>query len=747
MLPLPDLDDRTFEQMVDEARKMIPGLSPDWTDENYHDPGITFIELFAWLADMQQYYMNRIPDKNKKKFLKLLGMSFRDASPARADVTLGGVPRVCRLPAGTPLKAGRQPFETEESIVLLPLRPEKIIVMTDGKTSDFTSSNDQRGIFYYAFGREVRAGNRLYIGFDGPIPPNLDIGLTIQLFEDYPVLAEDGMADRMMIIPSGEVSWRYYGKHPSGGTPGWFPLPVTRDDTVHMCRSGRVYFKLPGAMEPMHIHPAGEKGRYWICCTVERGGYETPPRIDKIAVNTGTAVQYKTWSRVFSFSGNGMPGQVFELENYLSFTGAIHVQVRDEGGNWHPWLVEEDLSSRPGEAACVIRRDEHKISTILTFGDGKQGLIPPAGEDNIRLIAVEDTFKDERFLGMSTGLPHQVFPLPRGSVMPDGLLLQVGTRREAVGDYVWHDWEMVDDFDSSGPADRHYVLNRDTGEILFGDNEKGAIPSPSEDNNICIVSYRTGGGELGNVKEEEINQIDGAAVTMKGLSVSNWLPAGGGRERETLKDVDQKVHTELNRQHRAVTSGDYENIARATPGLRVARVRAIPLYDPGLQGYPKNTAPAQMTVVVVPYSEAKRPVPSPGFLQTVRLYLNRFRLVTTEMHVIPPEYVKIMVHAVVVVSPYSNVKVTRVTAFLEKILNPLGGTGGYDGWPFGRTVYKGDIFAAINNIDGVDYVKELWLHAEGAGARKDSSGGIQIPPHGLVYSGEHEIEIVSRDNL
>ena len=65
MLPLPNLDDQQFADILDDSIRMIPRISPKWTDINFHDPGVTFIELFAWLKEMQQYYMNQITDENK----------------------------------------------------------------------------------------------------------------------------------------------------------------------------------------------------------------------------------------------------------------------------------------------------------------------------------------------------------------------------------------------------------------------------------------------------------------------------------------------------------------------------------------------------------------------------------------------------------------------------------------------------------------------------------------------------------
>ena len=70
-LPLPNLDDKTFDVLIDEVTKLIPRQAAAWTDHNRHDPGMTLIELFGWLTEMQQYYLNRVRDENYLKFLKI----------------------------------------------------------------------------------------------------------------------------------------------------------------------------------------------------------------------------------------------------------------------------------------------------------------------------------------------------------------------------------------------------------------------------------------------------------------------------------------------------------------------------------------------------------------------------------------------------------------------------------------------------------------------------------------------------
>ena len=86
-LAAPNLDDRTFAQIVAEAKTLIPRYTPEWTDFNESDPGITLVQLFAWMTDMLIYRLNRVPDRNYVEFLRLLGIELQPAQPASVELT------------------------------------------------------------------------------------------------------------------------------------------------------------------------------------------------------------------------------------------------------------------------------------------------------------------------------------------------------------------------------------------------------------------------------------------------------------------------------------------------------------------------------------------------------------------------------------------------------------------------------------------------------------------------------------
>lgn len=71
-LPLPNLDDKAYPDLVEEAIARIPQLYEGWTDHNPSDPGITLIELFAWLTELSLYRVNQVPNENYRTFLQLL---------------------------------------------------------------------------------------------------------------------------------------------------------------------------------------------------------------------------------------------------------------------------------------------------------------------------------------------------------------------------------------------------------------------------------------------------------------------------------------------------------------------------------------------------------------------------------------------------------------------------------------------------------------------------------------------------
>src|SRR5437879_981621 len=118
-LQKPDLDDLTFQTLVDHAKRQIQTYCPEWTDHNVSDPGVALIELFASMVELLLYRVNQVPDKVYLTLMELIGVSLRPPRPARADVTFylaaPALERKETIKAGTEVSTLRT--ETSEPIV------------------------------------------------------------------------------------------------------------------------------------------------------------------------------------------------------------------------------------------------------------------------------------------------------------------------------------------------------------------------------------------------------------------------------------------------------------------------------------------------------------------------------------------------------------------------------------------------------------------------------------------------------
>src|SRR5918911_1815923 len=127
-LPVPNLDDRRFQDLVDDAKRLVQQCCPEWTDHNVSDPGVTLIETFAWMTDQLLYRLNRVPDRNYVKFLELMGVRLFPPTAARVPVTFwlsGPQPDVVTVRAGTQIATLRT--ETDEAITFTTLADLPII--------------------------------------------------------------------------------------------------------------------------------------------------------------------------------------------------------------------------------------------------------------------------------------------------------------------------------------------------------------------------------------------------------------------------------------------------------------------------------------------------------------------------------------------------------------------------------------------------------------------------------------------
>src|ERR1700730_4976178 len=179
-LVLPNLDDRRWSDLVDEGRALIPVYGPEWTDHNAHDPGITLIELLAWIAEQDIYQLNQISDPERLKFLALVGIAPEPPSPARAVMRLGvtlpaGVEFVT-LPVGVEFE-GNDPsleptrYRTLHPITLVPSSLDALQFKDDQGFHNLTPAWRHRDVMS-PLGPTPQPGAEFYLGLSAALPIN-----------------------------------------------------------------------------------------------------------------------------------------------------------------------------------------------------------------------------------------------------------------------------------------------------------------------------------------------------------------------------------------------------------------------------------------------------------------------------------------------------------------------------------------------------------------------------------------------
>ncbi|MFJ4573697.1 putative baseplate assembly protein [Streptomyces sp. NPDC088846] len=644
-LPSPNLDDRRFQQLVDEAKRYVQQRAPEWTDHNVSDPGVTLIETFAYMVDQLLYRLNRVPDKNYSAFLDLLGVTLFPPSVARAEVDFwlsAPQPETVRLPAGTEVATSRG--EAEEAVV-------------------FSTSDD------------------LAI-----VPSSLVRLVTAPVSGDQ--------TDRTAPLGAGK-DIPCFQPRPEPGDALLFGLPTAVPRCIVAVRlDSRVEGVGVDPRQPPLVWEAWDGAR-WVTC------------------QTGTD----------STGGLNRPGEV------IVFVPAGHT-TSVTAGTRAGWLRCRVTAPEPGQPfyseSPTIREAE-----VFTVG-GTMG------------VEHAETVLDVP-LGVSEGVAGQRFSVSRAPLLLDGEppVVQVSSVDG------WQVWTAVEHFGASSPDDRHVRIDAVSGEFAFPPEVRepdgtmrayGAVPEKGAQ--LRIPRYRTGGGAAGNVARGAICVLRSSVPYVAG--VDNREAARGGVDGETVENAKIRAPNILRVQERAVTADDYEVIAReAAPSLR--RVRCLPAVA-GEGG--------AVRVLVVPDAVAdeggqlrfEQLIPPDSVLSAVAARLDERRLVGTRLVVEPPVYQGVTVVARLVAAGVDADRVrTEALAALFRHIDPLRGGAEGTGWPFGRPVQYGEVFAVLQGVRGVGLVDEVRLFPADpiTGRRGAAAERMDVAPSALVFSHQHQVVVTA----
>jgi len=388
-LQAPNLDDRKFQDIVSEARSKIPLYCPKWTDYNLSDPGITLIEIFAWMVDMLLYRLNRVPDKNYIKFMDLIGIRLEPPKPATVNVTFrlsAPQPEPVIIPYGTEVATVRT--ETQDAIafttnqdftILLPILAYALTTPDDNEFTDVMSALKNPDIRTPIFQEVPEENNALYLGYSEDLKAHTLL-LTIQ-----------SSIEGIGVDPHNPPwAWEFW----DGGYERWSPVRLESDTTGGLNTNGQVILHIPMTSAMREVN-----GQYacWIRCRAtkprpEQGAYSSSPRVRSIiSESIGCTVQASHASRITNEllgRSDGTSGQRFQLQNIpiLSRQQGETVEVETENEEeLEPWQEVNDFAnSSPTNPHFIC----DSVSGEIQFGpsirqpsgeERQYGRIPPNG--------------------------------------------------------------------------------------------------------------------------------------------------------------------------------------------------------------------------------------------------------------------------------------------------------------------------------------------------------------------------------
>ncbi len=416
----PNLDDRTFQDLVDEAKRLIPRFCPEWTDHNVSDPGVALIELFAWMTESMIYRLNRVPEKTHITFLDMIGTRLLPPQAAVAELTfLLSAPQQSpiRIPQGTEVATVRTPdwesvtFTSTETLELEPPNLTTMLTTADGQR--FTERRDRligEGLAFDAFEHAPNPGNTWLLGFAGNLSRHF-IRLRLQ--------ADQGTGPNPEDTPLIWEAWL-------GEDLGWQTAEVETDTTKGLLRSGVVELHIPRTAAGATW--GDRRARTWIRARIvpSRPGqspYDRSPRILAISAETigGTTTSrhaQRVRGEAIGFS-DGKPAQEFRLNRapVLPRREGEFLEVSDGSGGWIPW---DEKSNFAGSGPDDLHYTLDDATGLISFGpavrapDGtirQHGFIPPEGTP-IRFSAyhtgggTEGNLGSQRLIVMKSSLSY-----------------------------------------------------------------------------------------------------------------------------------------------------------------------------------------------------------------------------------------------------------------------------------------------------------------------------------------------------
>lgn len=678
-LPIPNLDDRRFDDLVVEARARLATHLPELTHIAPGDPAHAFIDLFAYLTESILFRANLIPERQRRVILNLLQIPVRNAQASRGVVCVDSGSRSTTLPPlvrdGVPFKAGSQNFT---GIGELQPTPLGLMVSVKQALSD----------------EEL-----------------LDMGLTLQdLQEQYG-------------LKSGDKPQPFQPHTFDVGKEN-MPLESSLDKRFYLALI--IPKPLLSGMSTLRENLAGMTLNIAITPADDREGeviHSLSPR----------KLVWEILSRDENGTVLALPLEiVYDSSRGARQAGVVRLRLPANPALFDSFAVDDPMFSGVGESPpelpSPVGSDRVACWLRLSCADEPDLELGYLGVNGIDVIG--QGLKQNNVVGIGNGKPDQIINLHDTQINQDSIVLEV----EEEG--AWVSWQRVEFLLGQGGDARVYRLDPVAGHVYFGDGlEAGMRPPPGK--RVRVASYLYGGGTEGNIQAGEIKELVGGSSR---LTVRHEWPCTGGIDAETVAQAERRIPQFLTHRNRAVTKLDFKILTENNPVNPVAKAEILEGFLPGANiNAAREDVPGVVSIFVLPPRQPalrQTPKPSRGLLKDVFEYLLQRVLIGTELYVLSAEFVPLAVGVNVdILDPETEQQTLQAvqTAIVHYLWPLLPGGARGEGWGMGVSVKPNELFTQVARVPGVRSVKTLSIFQKGSQGwyRMMSDGRIDLEKYQL----------------
>ncbi len=686
-IDVPALDDRSFQQIVDEAKRKIPEHFPEWTNHNVSDPGVALIELFAWMTEMTLFRLNKLPDKATKALLGMVGFEVFPARAATADLTF-----FINRPPVPQGQSGTSPAP-------VPIR-KGTRVATDGVESTqviFETDHDlllTQPVLEHC--GSLRPGGRFVdrwsAGDDGP---------TASVRFDPPLVCFEGLA-------AARRGWSVeYDRLTADQKLHWKPR--------HGFEGDALYFGFASTLARALVRVAVQANMKGVGIDPQR-----PPIVWEASTKDGWARCRTTEDRTQGLNVHGTVDIQFPADHDVMSIG---------GGEAQCWLrlrFDEEVCPTYEASPELISVDFETVGGVVSASHAE--------------------FQTPRMLGWSDGKPGQTFQLERPVVRAaDTIRLTVDDEPWQLVD----DFRNADESARVFTLDASSGEIAFGPEVTAADGvtraKRGAVPKVHA--RIVAGEFRIGGGDRGNVGAGRLRNLRDALSYV--ASVTNFEAAQGGVDAEPIESAIERAPLTLRAGDRAVTLADYERIVRdAAPKLplvvcRPPLTQASPIRMLILPPVATHHAVQKLDDYTLPDALCDRIA---SHLESRRLVGTTFLLTTPFFLGLS---VAVRIRAAKAADDAENRETSsplrdRVLDRLYRFINPIIGGERGDGLGFDEAMTSDRIANVISDVNGVRDVIDVVLFEADARRERRLDGGrqrMELPPDTLFMSFQHRVII------